>query len=149
VPAAPVKLAASVTMAPATVPITPIRVAAPIEMPAALRPAPIPQQALAMAPAPAVPDLTATIPPRPVTVRGGWIIQVGAFPEPEKAQERIREAQTMAKDLLANTDPFTEKVVKGSQELYRARFAGFNQSSAEAACSYFKRNAVDCIFMKR
>jgi lysophospholipase L1-like esterase len=112
--------------------------------------------ALATAPQPApqaapqaVADLTASIPSRPATTRGGWIIQIGAFPEHEKAQERIREAQTMAKDLLANADPFTEKVTKGSLELYRARFAGFNQSSAEAACSYFKRNAVDCIFMKR
>jgi lysophospholipase L1-like esterase len=96
----------------------------------------------------AVADVTASIPARPA-MRGAWIIQVGAYPEEEKAQERIRQAQDLGRDLLANADPFTEKVVKGSRELYRARFAGFNQGAAEAACSYFKRNSIDCISMKR
>jgi D-alanyl-D-alanine carboxypeptidase len=99
-------------------------------------------------PAPHAADMTASIPVRAVA-RGAWIIQVGAYPEEEKAQERIRQAQDLGKDLLGNANPFTEKVVKGTQELYRARFAGFSQSSAEAACSYFKRNAIDCISMKR
>jgi D-alanyl-D-alanine carboxypeptidase len=108
--------------------------------------------AAAPALAPVVPDtadVTASIPARPVTARRAWIIQVGAFPEQEKAQERIRAAQNLGKDLLANANPFTEKVMKGSQELYRARFAGFSQSAAEAACSYFKRNDIDCISMKK
>jgi lysophospholipase L1-like esterase len=100
------------------------------------------------APQVAVADVTASVPMRSMA-RGAWIIQIGAFPEEEKAQERIRTAQNLGKDLLANADPFTEKVVKGSHELYRARFAGFNQSAAEAACSYFKRNAIDCISMKK
>lgn len=132
-----------VAQAPAAVPVAPIRVAAPVALPAALRPVAQPAPAVVTA------DVTGSIPARPMTVRGAWIIQVGAFPEHEKAQERIREAQTMAKDLLANADPFTEKVVKGRLELYRARFAGFNQGAAEAACSYFKRNAMDCISLKR
>jgi D-alanyl-D-alanine carboxypeptidase len=51
--------------------------------------------------------------------------------------------------VLGDANPFTEKVLKGSQELYRARFAGLSQSAAQAACSYFKRNAIECISMKR
>jgi D-alanyl-D-alanine carboxypeptidase len=39
-------------------------------------------------------------------------------------------------------------VVKGRQELYRARFAGFDQDAAEAACHYFKRNDIACMAMK-
>jgi D-alanyl-D-alanine carboxypeptidase len=84
----------------------------------------------------------------PAIARGAWIIQVGAFPEEEKAKERIREAQTVGKTVLANANPFTEKVVKGRQELYRARFAGFDQNAAEAACHYFKRNDIACMAMK-
>jgi lysophospholipase L1-like esterase len=110
--------------------------------------APVPQPVAEPAPRIAVADATASIPVR-APMRGAWVIQVGAFPAEEKAQERIRQAQDLGRDLVANANPFTEKVVKGSQELYRARFAGFNQSAAEAACSYFKRNDIDCISMKR
>jgi hypothetical protein len=89
---------------------------------------------------------TASIPAaRQASPRGGYIIQLGAFPEEEKAKERISEAQTIGKTLLAHADPFTEKVIKGRQELYRARFAGFDRDAAAAACSYFKRNDIDCI----
>jgi lysophospholipase L1-like esterase len=109
---------------------------------------PAPQPVAEPAPRVAVADATASIPVR-APMRGAWVIQVGAFPAEEKAQERIRQAQDLGRDLVANANPFTEKVVKGSQELYRARFAGFNQSAAEAACSYFKRNDIDCISMKR
>jgi D-alanyl-D-alanine carboxypeptidase len=84
----------------------------------------------------------------PAIARGAWIIQVGAFPEEEKAKERLREAKTLGKTLLGNANPFTEKVVKGRQELYRARFAGFDQDAAEAACNYLKRNDIVCVAMK-
>jgi len=80
--------------------------------------------------------------------RGPWLIQVGAFPKESEAKDRLREAQSLAKGLLAKADPFTERVVKGSQELYRARFAGFDQNSAEAACKYFKRNDIACMAVK-
>ncbi|MGB9368345.1 MAG: SPOR domain-containing protein, partial [Xanthobacteraceae bacterium] len=80
--------------------------------------------------------------------RGPWIIQVGAFPKETEAQDRLREAQSLAQGMLAKADPFTERVVKGSQELYRARFAGFDQGSAEAACKYFKRNDIACMAIK-
>ena len=39
---------------------------------------------------------TATRPPHP---RGPWMIQVGAFPKETEAKERLREAQTLAKNL--------------------------------------------------
>jgi SPOR domain len=92
------------------------------------------------------PMTTASIPAdRQASQRGNWIIQLGAFPEEEEAKERISEAQNLGKRLLANADPFTEKVIKGRQEFYRARFAGFDRDAAAAACSYFKRNDIDCI----
>jgi hypothetical protein len=92
------------------------------------------------------PATTASIAPRPqASAHGGYIIQLGAFPEEEKAKARISEAQTIGRMLLAHADPFTEKVIKGGRELYRARFAGFDRDAAAAACSYFKRNDIDCI----
>jgi D-alanyl-D-alanine carboxypeptidase len=106
--------------------------------PVALPPAP-PATPVAAAPAQ---------PPSPAVARGAWIIQVGAFPEEEKAKERIREAQTLGKTILAKANPFTEKVVKGNQELYRARFAGFDENAAQKACSYFKRNDIACMAMR-
>ncbi len=98
----------------------------------------------------AAPELTTAsiAPTRPAVARGQWVIQVGAYPEEERAKERIRRAQDLGKTVLANANPFTERVVKAGQELFRARFAGFDQSSAEAACSYFKRNAIDCVAVR-
>jgi D-alanyl-D-alanine carboxypeptidase len=95
-----------------------------------------------------VPVTTASTMPRPAHPRGPWIIQVGAFPKETEAKDRLREAQSLAKGLLAKADPFTERVTRGAQELYRARFAGFDQSTAEAACKYFKRNEIACMAIK-
>jgi D-alanyl-D-alanine carboxypeptidase len=80
--------------------------------------------------------------------RGDWMIQVGAFPGEAEAKERLKSAQNMARNLLANAEGFTEKVTKGSRELYRARFAGLDKDHAEAACHYFKRNDIACMALK-
>ncbi len=94
---------------------------------------------------PATAALTQARPPHP---RGAWIIQVGAFPKETEAQERLREAKMLAKHFVAKAEPFTERVTKGSQELYRARFAGFDQNAAEAACKYFKSNDIACMAIR-
>jgi D-alanyl-D-alanine carboxypeptidase len=123
-------------------------------------PAPIAavQEKAAAAPAAAAMYQVASATSTPVTTgstllrgphpRGAWIIQIGAFPKEAEAHDRLREAQSLAKSLLAKADPFTERVVKGSQELYRARFAGFDQDGAEAACHYFRRNDIDCMAIR-
>jgi D-alanyl-D-alanine carboxypeptidase len=80
--------------------------------------------------------------------RGEWAIQVGAFPKESEAQARLRAAASIGKSVLGHADPFTEKVVKDSKELYRARFAGFDHDGAEAACRHFKRNDIACITLK-
>ena len=81
-------------------------------------------------------------------VRGPWIIQVGAFPKETEALERLREAQSVGKPVLARAEPFTEKFVKGAQEYFRARFDGFSQASAESACRYFKRAEMPCLAIR-
>jgi len=90
----------------------------------------------------------ASQPARHAAARGEWAIQVGAFPDEAQARERLRAARSLGKGVLGNADPFTEKVVKGSKELYRARFAGFDRDGAEAACHHFKRNDIACMALK-
>jgi len=85
---------------------------------------------------------------RAAVSRSGWMIQLGAFGDEAEAKQRLRSAQSMAHDLLAKADGFTERVVKGSKELYRARFAGFDKEKAEAACHYFKRNDIACMTLR-
>ena len=60
------------------------------------------------------PATTESIAARTVQPRGPWIIQVGAFPKESEAKERLREAQTIGKTVLAKAEPFTERFVKGS-----------------------------------
>ena len=107
-----------------------------------------PQQAAVYQTASAMAAPVTTESTRPAHPRGPWIIQVGAFPKEAEAKDRLREAQALARSLLAKADPFTERVIKGNQELYRARFAGFNQDAAEAACKYFKRNDIACMAIR-
>jgi len=111
--------------------------------------APAPQPATyEVASASAMPVTTASLGARPYHPRGPWLIQIGAFPKETEAQERLREAQSLAKNFVARAEPFTERTNKGGQELYRARFAGFDQDSAEAACRYFKRNDIACMAIR-
>jgi D-alanyl-D-alanine carboxypeptidase len=79
---------------------------------------------------------------------GGWMIQVGAFPEEKEAKQRLVAAQDKAKALLGRADPFTEKVEKGDRSLYRARFAGFNKDQAETACKHLKRSEIPCMLLR-
>ena len=79
---------------------------------------------------------------------GGWMIQVGAFPDENEAKQRLNNAQNKAKDLLGQADPFTERVTKGDKSLYRARFAGLEKDQAETACKHLKRNEIPCMMLK-
>ena len=85
----------------------------------------------------------------PAAAKTGWSIQVGAYPDAKQAKERLDEARDAAKALLAKTSPYTEKVSKGSTNLFRARFAGFqNEHLARRACQTLQRNQFDCIVAK-
>jgi D-alanyl-D-alanine carboxypeptidase len=80
--------------------------------------------------------------------RGEWVIQIGAYPEEDKAKEKLKSAQSVARSVLAAAMPFTEPVVKGSATLYRARFVGFDEDRAQAACRYLKRNEFECLALR-
>jgi D-alanyl-D-alanine carboxypeptidase len=79
---------------------------------------------------------------------GGWMIQVGAFPDENEAKQRLVAAQGKAKDQLGQADPFTERVAKGDKSLFRARFAGLDKVQAEIACKNLKRSEIPCMLLK-
>jgi D-alanyl-D-alanine carboxypeptidase len=79
---------------------------------------------------------------------GGWMIQVGAFPEEHEAKQRLEAAQSKAKEQLVHADPFTEKTTKNDKPLFRARFAGLEKDQAETACKYLKRSEIPCMLLK-
>jgi D-alanyl-D-alanine carboxypeptidase len=90
----------------------------------------------------------AKVEPPQVRARGGWLIQIGAFDGEGEAKQHLSEAQSKVRDKLAAADPFTERVQKGDKALYRARFAGFDRATAEAACKQLKRNDFECMTVR-
>jgi D-alanyl-D-alanine carboxypeptidase len=79
---------------------------------------------------------------------GGWLIQIGAFDDEGEAKQHLNAAQIKVHGALVAKDPFTERVQKGDKALYRARFAGFDKSTAEAACRALKRSDFECMALK-
>lgn len=72
----------------------------------------------------------------------GWMIQIGATEDAEKAHELLARAKSKAG--LVAAKPFTEKVQKGGGTLWRARFAGLEENSAAAACRTLKQSGFSC-----
>jgi D-alanyl-D-alanine carboxypeptidase len=119
-----------------------------LTVPAAAEPAPLPAPSVAAVKTAAVPPSPpATVPSRTIP-KGGWLVQIGAFPAQSEAKDHLQSAQNKAKSLLAKADGFTEPVVKGAKTLYRARFAGLDKDQAEAVCKQLKRNEMACLTIK-
>jgi len=79
-----------------------------------------------------------------VPAHTGWMIQIGAADDVTKATALLTRAKTESKGTLASASPFTEKVQKGDQTLYRARFAGLEADEAQAACKKLKQSGFAC-----
>jgi D-alanyl-D-alanine carboxypeptidase len=133
-------IAANPDPAPAALPA----VARPPSSPVAT-PVPRPAAAPAMPLAPAAKTAAAAAKPQH---RPGWMIQVGAFPAEQTAKQRLSAVQGKASKILTGAEAFTETVDKGGTTLYRARFAGLDKDTAEAACKYLKKNDVECVPIK-
>jgi hypothetical protein len=115
----------------------------------ATSPEPVPQPALPKpatqqpAPPPAAPGVNSKTP-----VRGGWVIQVGAYRNEQAAKERLSLVQSKASLMLTGAEAFTDSIEKEGTTLYRARFAGLDRDRAEWACEYLKLNDVECVVVK-
>lgn len=105
--------------------------------------------------APAAPKVAAAVEPsKPAVaetqapVRTGWFIQIGATDNVGSAEQLLERARTRAAQVLSGAEPFTEPVAKGDTTLYRARFAGFNEKTAQAACKALQRNSIACFAIR-
>ena len=74
----------------------------------------------------------------------GWVIQIGATADADKATDLLNRARAQNRSTLASAKPITERVGNGDSTFYRARFAGLDSSSAEAACKNLKRSGFSC-----
>lgn len=85
-------------------------------------------------------------PPTPAeaTRSGEWAIQIGAFNSEALARQMLDRAKGNAADALTGAAPFTETVVSNGNTLWRARFAGFEQREAQAACAALERVDFAC-----
>ncbi len=96
----------------------------------------------------AVAEATKIDKPEPVAIktasRSGWVIQVAATDNEDKAKTILSTAKLKNQNVLGKAESFTEKVQKGGTTLYRARFAGFESGSAETACKALKRSGYAC-----
>ncbi|MET0870302.1 MAG: D-alanyl-D-alanine carboxypeptidase [Methyloceanibacter sp.] len=131
--------APSPAASPAEGDIDPAPVAAPAPAPA---PQPQPVLAALTSPSPAAKPATES-----TRVDGAYNVQVGAFTSQAEAENRLGMVQQRALDVLKGHLPFTASFMKGDQEWYRARFAGFSQDDAEAACAALKKLSLDCAIM--
>ena len=76
------------------------------------------------------------------------MIQIGAAENPEKANLLLTRARTQLQGFPSGARAFTEKVQKGNETLYRARFAGLEEHSAETTCKALKRSGFACFTTK-
>ena len=119
--------------------------ALPLPAPEKSEPPPPMQRSSDAEPAATIVDL----PPTPQAhLHGGWLIQIGAFDGEDEAKQHLNDAQLKLHTVLGAADPFTERVQKGDKAFFRARFAGFDKASAEAACRELKRSDIECMALK-
>lgn len=80
--------------------------------------------------------------------RPGWMIQIGATDDQEKANQLLVRARSQLQGFPATAKAFTEKVQRGTETLYRARFAGLEEDTAQSACKALKRSGFSCFTTK-
>jgi len=78
------------------------------------------------------------------TPTGPFAIQIGAYNDSADAEQHMHAARRRANGLL---DPYHAVAVpfrKGSSQLYRARFRGFDAAEAASTCKQLRRLEIDC-----
>ncbi len=79
------------------------------------------------------------------TAMDGWMIQIGAMPDRNAAVELLARARDAGGSALSGAEPFTMAYAKNNEQLYRARFGGFDgQSAATRACNTLKKKGYAC-----
>ena len=90
-------------------------------------------------------------PPEPAanTIPAGpYHVQIGSYPTESEARQRLGSIQDSAARVLSGHPPVAVQYNAASKTYYRARFAGFERTQADAACVVLKAKHVDCIVMR-
>jgi D-alanyl-D-alanine carboxypeptidase len=75
----------------------------------------------------------------------GWVIQIGVSPSEKMALDLLQNAQDKGGKVLRSAKPFTVAFNNKGDQIYRARFGGFDdQKTATEACSVLKKKGVSC-----
>ncbi len=75
----------------------------------------------------------------------GWVIQIGASPNQKMAQDLLQNAQDKGGKVLRSAKPFTVAHSNNGEQIYRARFGGFDdQKKAVDACNVLKKKGISC-----
>ena len=77
-----------------------------------------------------------------------WHIQIGAYPSKKDAQAVLYRIKALDLDLLNDKQALTVEVLKGKDTLYRARFSGFTERNARAACDRLAKQGFGCVAMQ-
>lgn len=79
------------------------------------------------------------------TGANGWVVQVGATPSQESAQQLIQQANTRL-GALQDYRPYVEQFQNVGQVFYRARFSGFaTRDQAVAMCNLVQQSNMSCL----
>ncbi len=75
----------------------------------------------------------------------GWVVQIGAAPTREGAEQLLAEAQAKTGGMISTASAFTAVTERKGEQLHRARFAGFDgKSHAWKACKQLKKKGYGC-----
>lgn len=81
----------------------------------------------------------------PASAVSGWVIQVGVSPNEKLANQLLQKAQDKGGKVLRSAKPFTVAVNANGEQLYRARFGGFDgQKAAVNTCNALKKQGINC-----
>lgn len=79
---------------------------------------------------------------------GTVAIQIGAYSSETEARRRLEAARVHSR-LLDGRPPATEAVQSSGRQVFRARFTGFDATSAANACLELRRQQVDCLVTRK
>jgi len=79
------------------------------------------------------------------SVESSWNIQIGAYPKKEEARLKLKEIRASGYKFLSGKQAITVEVQKGTKTVYRARFSGFTQKTAKAACAQLSKKGLTCM----
>ncbi|AGS22004.1 serine-type D-Ala-D-Ala carboxypeptidase protein [Rhizobium etli] len=75
----------------------------------------------------------------------GWVVQVGVSPSRQMAMDLLETAKSKGGKALASAKPFAVAYGAGNDQVYRARFGGFDdQRDAVNACKALKKAGIKC-----